>query len=144
MAKWGFPDAGVNTLNDSSADVHISKVAKQLLAALPVDGSTRGRKRLLQDLQWDEKTLYLAEEHLKEKGIVGVGKGQGGSLYRCDNDKKIFLGTLPKDGSSLSNAVLRDNLGWGEERYRTVKEMLLEKNVIEVGRGQGGTVRRRV
>lgn len=40
----------------------------------------------------------------------------------------------------ISNATVREGLGWDENRYGRVKSQLLEEKLIIAGRGQGGTV----
>ena len=40
----------------------------------------------------------------------------------------------------LTNASVRDKLGWGDDRYKRIKSQLLDEKLLMVGRGYGGTV----
>lgn len=48
---------------------------------------------------------------------------------------------LSGDGAKLvANRVLREELGWDDERFKRIKAQLREEGVVIAGRGQGGTV----
>ncbi len=55
-------------------------------------------------------------------------------------DAKVFVSTLRKLRVRVGNGFLREQLGWREERYWRVHEMLREKGKIVRGRGRGGSV----
>lgn len=59
-------------------------------------------------------------------------------------NRDIFLQKLAElsgDGKSLvANGTLREQLEWDEERYRRIKEQLVDESAIILGRGHGGMV----
>ena len=59
--------------------------------------------------------------------------------------EELFVDALRKlarpDQAFVSNATVRERLGWDEARYDRVKEQLLTKRAIAVGTGRGGTIR---
>lgn len=59
---------------------------------------------------------------------------------RKDGDKLINL--VPEDGTAIGNQALRRLLTWDTEKYRRVRDSLVEDGALELGRGRGGSVRR--
>lgn len=57
-----------------------------------------------------------------------------------NDDAKVFLSTLRKIRERVGNGFLRGTLGWREERYWRVHELLLDRGKIVRGRGRGGSV----
>ncbi len=57
-------------------------------------------------------------------------------------DADMLMELVPEDGSSVGNGWLVAQLGWSEDKYWKVREILLEKGQLERGRGKGGSVRR--
>ena len=59
-------------------------------------------------------------------------------------DKEIFLDALTAlsdQGERLvSNQALRERLGWEEPKYLRIKEQLVREQLINIGRGRGGSV----
>ncbi len=55
-------------------------------------------------------------------------------------DKDKFLRELEKLGQSSGNKALREILEWADDRYWRVRNQLVDENVIEKGRGYGGSV----
>jgi hypothetical protein len=51
-----------------------------------------------------------------------------------------FLSKLRNKGGHAGNPILRRELGWDENTYWTVRDRLLDKGKLEVGRGRGGSV----
>ena len=49
---------------------------------------------------------------------------------------------MPSDGSTIGNTTLIRTLNWGERRYWSVRDSLLEAGAITRARGRGGAVRR--
>lgn len=54
--------------------------------------------------------------------------------------KDRFIWTLTDLGGSAGNGKLRETLAWAEATYETVKEALVEEDLIVLGRGRGGSV----
>ncbi len=57
-----------------------------------------------------------------------------------DDDAKLLVSTLRKLKARVGNGFLRTQLGWREERYWRVHELLREKGKIVPGRGRGGSI----
>lgn len=58
-------------------------------------------------------------------------------------DREVeLLARVPADGSGIGNGRLLRELGWGEEEFWEVRNRLVDRGVLEVGRGRGGSVRR--
>lgn len=55
-------------------------------------------------------------------------------------DSVLFLNALKACGGRASNPGLRARLGWSEEKYWRLHEVLYDEGSIEKGRGYGGTV----
>jgi hypothetical protein len=60
------------------------------------------------------------------------------------SDAEMLMSHVPEDGSLASNVWLLAELGWSKDKYWKVRETLLEKGMLERGRGKGGSVRRSV
>ena len=65
----------------------------------------------------------------------------GVDLEHTDADDERFLAALSQAGGNAGNKSLREVLGWGEQRYETVKNRLVARERIEKRRGKGGSVR---
>jgi hypothetical protein len=63
-----------------------------------------------------------------------------------DNDESLsaqFLSSLEAmPDSKAGNTSLRSQLGWDDDTYERIKELLVAAGRIEKGRGRGGSVRR--
>jgi hypothetical protein len=57
-----------------------------------------------------------------------------------NQDAKLFLAALRKQGKSVGNGFFREHLGWSEQRYARVREFLIEAEKVVRGRGRGGSV----
>jgi hypothetical protein len=57
-------------------------------------------------------------------------------------EEKALLGNVPETGSSIGNVSLIRALKWPETQYWEVRDKLLEKGMLEKGRGYGGSVHR--
>ena len=56
---------------------------------------------------------------------------------------EIFMSSLKEVGGDtgfVSNFVLREKLGWQEDRYNRIKDQLKAENLISIARGKGGTL----
>lgn len=58
------------------------------------------------------------------------------------SDAEMLMGCVPEDGASVGNMSLIAKLSWPEEKYRRVRDGLVETGQLEKGRGKGGSVRR--
>ncbi len=56
--------------------------------------------------------------------------------------QSALLALIPRDGSAIGNTMLREQLGWNEATYATVRDELVAAGILEKGKGRGGSVRR--
>ena len=110
---------------------------------------------------WNE-LIEMQPGELKNRGPLATrwGEGQvddlieaghlaaeGGRVSRTkvSVDAESLWEILPDDGSTIGNQRARTELGWkSERRYDAAKQVLLATEETAVGRGRGGSVRRRV
>lgn len=89
----------------------------------------------------------LGEENLEllvESGHLVVEGGRV-SRTKVSLDAEALWEVLPDDGSTMGNQRARAELGWkSEKRYDAAKALLLATDEIAVGRGRGGSLRRKV
>lgn len=62
--------------------------------------------------------------------------------WPVDSREHLLLKRVPEDGTAIGNTTLMRELGWPEAEYRDVRNHLLDRDQIELGRGRGGSVRR--
>lgn len=60
-------------------------------------------------------------------------------MPRSDRDK--FIHMLQECGCSAGNKALRTRLGWTEDKYLRVRDVLKEDGIVVIGSGKGGSVR---
>ncbi len=60
--------------------------------------------------------------------------------HSTDELSRQLVQLVPADGATIGNKRLRELLGWEPEKYQRVKDALVEEEVLQVGRGRGGTV----
>ncbi len=89
--------------------------------------------------RWGEENIEL----LVESGHLLVDGGRV-SRTKVSVEAEALWEVLPDDGSTLGNQRARTELGWkSEKRYDAAKALLLATDEIALGRGRGGSVRRR-
>lgn len=59
-----------------------------------------------------------------------------------DPRENQLLALIPADGTGVGNTRLLRELGWREEDYWEVRNRLVDRGLLELGRGRGGSVRR--
>lgn len=55
--------------------------------------------------------------------------------------EKSLLDRVPVDGTAVGNTKLKKQLAWDDTKYWFVRGRLLDRGVLEVGRGRGGSIR---
>lgn len=75
-----------------------------------------------------------------EAAVVPTGPDLAEEAESDDEDERKVLSLIPEDGTSIGNGSLRDRLGWEEGKYLPVRARLLEKGLIWLGKGRGGSV----
>jgi len=58
------------------------------------------------------------------------------------SDAEMLMDHVPEEGSGVGNEYLIKQLGWQRDKYWKVRDELLDRGVIERGKGRGGSVRR--
>jgi hypothetical protein len=58
------------------------------------------------------------------------------------NDENLLLSKVPEDGGAIGNVKLRNILAWDVPKYLQIKRSLLDKGVLQPGRGMGGSLKR--
>ena len=80
---------------------------------------------------------------LIEVGHLSVDGGRV-SRTKTSVDAATLWEVVPEDGSTIGNQRARTELGWkSERRYEAAKALLLATDEIALGRGRGGSIRRR-
>lgn len=69
---------------------------------------------------------------------------QAGAVSVTSDQTGAFLDRLDREGGKSGNLALRESLGWDEATYDAVKAHLVRQGAVELGRGRGGSVHRRV
>lgn len=59
-----------------------------------------------------------------------------------EEQEQQLLSFVPVDGRSIGNTNLQRQLGWPEDTYWPVRNRLVDRGVLDLGRGKGGSVRR--
>lgn len=67
-----------------------------LLDKIPDDGTAIGNMTLIKKLDWDEDRYWSVRDDLVNDGIIALGKGKGGSVFRVIV-KKVKASKLPKE-----------------------------------------------
>jgi hypothetical protein len=148
---------------------HVRNDRRALLEAIDefeAEGSSATRNALRQHMDWHPDYLEQVIDALVERGKIEVRPGRGGVVTRAradedeeatdhqdgsrspgdlDADEQILLDRIPSAGA-IGNIRLRKDLareeGWDDERYWETRKRLRQRNLIEVGHGRGGSVRR--
>lgn len=136
-------------------NVDLSEDGKELLEALPRDGSATNNKSLRRELGWEdeEERFWSAREQLRLFGLADATHGgPGGATYflisidDLREDCQTLYAELPDDGDAVPNKALREKIGWEEqeERYWDARDELLKFGFVGKSRGQGGKTYRLV
>lgn len=59
-----------------------------LLDQIPADGTTIGNTTLISKLGWEEDKYWSVRNELVTDGVISIGKGKGGSVFRISVTKK--------------------------------------------------------
>jgi len=59
-----------------------------------------------------------------------------------DEQEHQLLASLPENGDPIGNTTLMRQLQWTEDAYWSVRNRVLDRGLLELGRGKGGSVRR--
>lgn len=134
-----------------------------LLKSVPEDGAGIGNRALRRTLEnndpgfWgDEGNYFEVRDYLVMQGTLLLGPGHGGTVMQSivagagqePNRAEQLLRRVPEDGGWITNRALRETLQeddrwWADpDNYFEVRDNLIESGVLELGRGQGGRVRR--
>lgn len=120
---------------------------KQLLSALPDDGTAIGGYSLfarLQELGWRTREIERTMEELRELGAIIVGRGgNGGSVRHVKKDRRALLDAIEElaaEGRNCTRQSLQQYLRWHPDYLEQVLEFLCEAGKVRIGPGGGGGV----
>jgi hypothetical protein len=77
-------------------------------------------------------------------GSTTTTNGGAAMTENLTDDERTLLNHIPDDGESVGNTALRRSLGWIDAKYWEVRDSLIDKNLVILGRGKGGSVRRKL
>lgn len=92
-------------------------------------------------------TRWGGDAMVQELIEAGHLKPDGGRVSRtkASVDATMLWDVLPENGETRGNQRARADLGWTSvRRYEAAKSLLLATNEIALGRGRGGSVRRKL
>jgi hypothetical protein len=84
-----------------SAAGDLSIDAQMLLSKLPDDGSTAGNYSLRSQLELDDETYARAKRELRDRGLIKVGVGYGGTVARTAATSRAPTPEPPRAGRHL-------------------------------------------
>jgi len=67
---------------------------------------------------------------------------EGFSQEQLDLSEQEMLAKIPDGGRPIGNTNLRSQLNWDESMYWAIRDRLLDRGVVELGKGKGGSVKR--
>lgn len=104
-----------------------------LLALVPQDGAAIGNISLRRSLRWSQARYDIARDGLIEKGVIGVGKGQGGSVWLVEPHVWALLLSVPSDGSFATRGSILKYTGWSEERFIFIANVAIALGLARSG-----------
>lgn len=104
-----------------------------LLSLVPADGKAIGNISLLEKLGWTQTRYDFARTLLVEKGLLGIGKGRGGSVWLVEPYVQTLLLSLPPDGGFVTRGEMLKRTGWSEERFILVANGMIAAGVARLG-----------
>jgi len=82
-----------------------------------------------------ESTLMPDEDGGPGRPVTSAVEGSDGT-----EDRTAFLAALREADGRAGNMALRSALGWDEARYLAVRSALVDRKLIALGKGRGGSV----
>lgn len=101
-------------------------------------------RELLRSERGDLKERTRPRSQEPATGEAGDVAHQRPAPKRITADEQAMLALVPEDGGSIGNKSLREKLGWQERKYWRVRDGLIDKEILVVGAGRGGSVFRPV
>lgn len=78
--------------------------------------------------------IFASRPATKGRTVVSLDDGE------LNNDKRVLLSQVPNDGTAIGNVRLRSLLGWPDDHYWAVRNMLVDDGTLMLGKGKGGSV----
>ncbi|WP_433936237.1 hypothetical protein AB3662_16225 [Sorangium cellulosum] len=114
-------------------DAVFNEDEKALLAQVPGDGTAIGNISLRRSLGWSQSRYDLVRDGLIDRGVIGIGKGQGGSVWLVMPHIRLLLLSVPPDGSFTTRSAILKRTGWSDDKFAAVANI-----AIHIGLAQGG------
>lgn len=115
---------GYSVLNDDE---------EAFLARVPPDGSPIGNITLRRNLGWSQSRYDEVHGGLVDKGVIGVGKGQGGSVWLVHPHLLTLVVALPSDESFATRGSILKQTGWSEEKFAVVANIAAQRGIARPG-----------
>lgn len=122
-----------------TGNVRLTTDEEVLFGEVPEDGTPVGNITLRNKLGWSKERYFRIRDRLNERGLIAVGRGKGGSVYRPQSVINPRENTQPEP--------TEEQFGWNSERdlYQPLTEGLEEwadtegydGNVIQITADQG-------
>jgi hypothetical protein len=114
-------------------------------------GNTRLRNELVSRYGWDDERYWETRKRLRQRGLVEVGRGRGGSLRRVrmdsvaltadlpaepeprpaeQRDEEMIWTHLPESGDEVDLSALQGHFNWNAARFFTALEQMVADQKI--------------
>jgi len=120
-----------HTNNLSEAEAQLKTIESQLKTVEALRDELKDKTRLREESETALKTLKEADEEIR---------AFESQLKEAEKEAAPQKQALEAAGGKAGNTALRQQLGWDEQTYETVKQLLLNNSFIQTGRGRGGSV----
>lgn len=140
-------DVTPTAVTDPDADDH--DLLELIPEAAPIS-NTRLRNLLVTHHGWDDERYWETRKRLRQRGLVEVGRGRGGSLRRArstgvvihelppepeprpaeQRDEETIWSALPENGDEVDLSVLQDRFAWPATRFFATLDQLVADQKI--------------
>lgn len=151
-AQTPADDAEVRAAPASASDP--AQDEQHLLELVPETGgigNTRLRNELVERYGWDDERYWETRKRLRQRGLVEVGRGRGGSLRRVrldsvastadlpvdleprpaeQRDEELLWTHLPESGDEIDLTILQGRLDWSVARFFAALEQMVAEQKI--------------
>jgi len=145
----------------ASAKIHLSEVARRVYEYLSKIKEADKEKIIKDTALASEEQYWVIKNELVKQGLVKGKKGRMGGLVLSSGTKperkeknkvedisaqaRKLWSLIPQDGSFVTNLSIRYSLrpaGFSTEDFWKYRKELLDKDLVQIRRGRGGSVAR--